>query len=98
ALKNELAADKRPALAKIIEGRFLDAVQKVMAERGPRETMTENEARTRYQELLRRELPRVVIDFPTPGIPDEDNVPPELGDPARKYTAGRLAALAAPGR
>lgn len=98
ALKNELEADKRPDLAKEIEDRLLKAIYKAMSERGPRDSTTEHEARTRYQELSRCELPRLVLDFPTRGVPDEDNVPPELSDPARKYTGGRIAGPPAGGK
>jgi HD superfamily phosphohydrolase/serine/threonine protein kinase len=98
ALRNELEAAKRPSIASAIEERFLNAIYKAMAEKGPRDTATENEARTRYQELSRREVPRVVIDFPTRGVPEEDNVPPELSDPARKYTAGRTGTPSAGGK
>lgn len=98
ALKHDLEADKRPTLASSIEEKFLAAIYRGMSERGPRETVTEDEARARYQELSRRDMPRVVVDFPTRGVPDEDNVPPELGDPARKYTAGRGATTSSGGK
>lgn len=88
ALKNELEVERRPKLARDIEDALIRAIYKSMTERGPRESVAEDTARQRYQLLAKHGEDRIVIDFPTRGVPDEDNVPPELGDPARKYTAG----------
>lgn len=90
ALRGDLMPDKRPDLANRIETGLIDAIHKAMVQRGPPESETEEKARERHQELLKREVPRVVIDFPTRGVPDEVNFPPELGNPARKYTGARM--------
>ena len=33
-------------------------------------------------------MPRIIIDFPIRGIPDERNFPNEISDPVRKYFSG----------
>ncbi len=89
ALRSDLNPERRPSLAGDIGQRFLDAIHKTMAERGPRESVAEDRARERLHALQGSTVPLVVIDFPTRGIPEELNFPPELGDPARKYIAAR---------
>jgi hypothetical protein len=67
----------------------LDAIHKKMQQRGPIESASESEARQRHSELSKKAFPLVVLDFPTRGIPEERNFPRAVGDPARKYIAGR---------
>lgn len=40
------------------------------------------------QELESSKIPLIVIDYPTLGVPDEQNIPSEIGDPFRKYISG----------
>jgi hypothetical protein len=47
-----------------------------MAEKGPTESLSEDEARERITRFRLKELPRIVIDFPMRGIPEEINFPP----------------------
>ena len=39
----------------------------------------------RLQELSKAEDLLVVLDFPVRGLPNEENLPSEMGDPHRKY-------------
>jgi hypothetical protein len=87
-LKNDLMPQNRVVLADKLEDRMIDSIHKSMAERGPRESVSENEAKKRHEEISMKSVPRIVIDFPVRGIPDEKNFPGEIGDPARKYLSG----------
>ena len=91
ALCSDLEPRNRPELSKKIESNFLNAIYKAITSRsGVTETDSESMARQRFQELSRNHgIPRVVIDFPTRGVPEEINFPPELGDSARKYTGAK---------
>ena len=90
ALCVELEPKKRPELAEKIETGFIDSINKKMAERGPRRTTTtESAVRKRLQDITQHPMPRIIIDFPTRGLPEEINFPNELSDPARKYTGVR---------
>jgi serine/threonine protein kinase len=86
-LKGDLEVSKRPQLAGQIQVSLITAINKAMQDKGPRETITEDAARERYQILRATADPLIVIDFPARGVPDEHNVPPEVGDASRKYTA-----------
>lgn len=88
-LRSDLQPENRPSLANAIQEKLFNAVYSAMQARGPIESLTEEKARERHQELQKGELPLVVIDFPVSGIPNEINFPTELGDPARKYLSGR---------
>lgn len=88
ALKAEFMPKFRPSIAAELERRFLDSIYKTMTQRGPIESISEDEARRRYQELKKPDVPLVVVDLPVRGIPEEKNVPSVIGDPARKYISG----------
>ena len=89
AIAATLAVAKRVALSDKLTHRFLDAIYKKMQQRGPIATASESEARQRHGELTKKSVPLVVLDFPTRGVPEERNFPRAIGDPARKYIAGR---------
>ncbi|HVF58897.1 MAG TPA: protein kinase [Thermoanaerobaculia bacterium] len=89
AIASTLTADRRVALGDKLTDRFLDAIYKKMQQRGPIESVSETEARRRHGELQKHGFPLVVIDYPTRGVPEEKNFPRAVGDPARKYIAGR---------
>ncbi len=91
-LATALAPAKRLALSDKLEERFLTAIYKKMTQRGPMDSVAEDEARQRHAKLKQADMPLIVIDFPVRGIPEEKNFPREIGDPARKYIAGRAPA------
>jgi hypothetical protein len=62
--------------------------KKIVQKHGPTESISESQARDMAQRLTGSDLPLVVIDYPVRGIPDETNIPLEIGDPARKYISG----------
>ncbi|MFY9825699.1 MAG: protein kinase [Thermoanaerobaculia bacterium] len=84
-----LDARKREGLSKTLEKLLSDAVYKRMQEKGPVESVSENEARKRHGDLLKADRVLIVVDYPTRGIPEERNFPRPISDPARKYIAGR---------
>lgn len=85
----DLAPLKRITISEKLEDIFLKDIYKAMADQSMTvETDSTKLARDRLQELERKEVPRIVIDFPIRGIPDERNFPPEIGDPDRKYFDG----------
>lgn len=97
ALATALSPLRRIASAGTLQKTLLDSIYKKIQQRGKVESIAEDEARLRYQELDKSASPLVVIDFPTRGIPEEKNVPHAIGDPARKYISGR-GAQGDPGR
>jgi HD superfamily phosphohydrolase len=88
SLQDKLAPNKRGAIAEALEHAFLKSIQKTIQRHGPKESISESQAREMAQKLTASEIPLVVIDYPVRGIPDEKNIPPEIGDPARKYISG----------
>lgn len=44
-------------------------------------------------QLEKQELPLILADFPTKGLPEETNFPPEIGDASRKYVSGNATGL-----
>jgi HD superfamily phosphohydrolase len=84
-----LAPERRAEMCQGLQKFFLDAVNKEVQKRGAAESNTENAARQLLQELMGGMDQLIVIDFPIRGIPDEKNIPPEIGDAARKYISGR---------
>jgi HD superfamily phosphohydrolase len=89
ALQEKLAPDKRPSIAEALEGFFLRAIKRKISDRkGPTESTAESQARSLAQTLSDADLPLVVIDYPVRGIPDDRNIPLEIGDPSRKYISG----------
>lgn len=88
ALRTEFMPENRPSMAANLEKAFLDSIYKAMSQRGPIESISEDEARRRYQDLQKSDIPRVVVDLPIRGISEERNVPSEISDPARKYLSG----------
>jgi hypothetical protein len=48
-------------------------------------TASDHEARDRLQKITTSDVPLVVLDFPTRGIPSELNIPTQLDDASRKY-------------
>ncbi len=89
ALRGDLLSELRPKLAEKLERIFKDAIHKAMVQKGPRESATDSEARNRLIELKKNEMPYIIIDFPTRGLPEEKNFPTELGDSVRKYSGLR---------
>ena len=91
-LQNVLSPEKFSDLSSKIEKLFLDNVYRAMVERGPSSSsIAENDARARHQEIKNQIVPKVILDFPSRGIPQEENFPSELSDPARKYLASHEA-------
>jgi hypothetical protein len=94
SLQERLAPNQRPAIAEALEGQFFKAIHAKIAKRhGPIESTAESQARTLAQKLKDSELPLVVVDYPVRGIPDERNIPLEIGDPSRKYISGASVAV-----
>lgn len=93
AIAAEFTPLKRLASSAALREALLARIYRKITESGPAETVGENEARRKYQELKEWTVPLVIVDFPCRGVPDEKNVPRELGDPARKYLpdSARLA-------
>lgn len=85
ALKAELAPFDRVAKAQLLQKRLLDKVLNEMREHGSKVTAAESAAKKRHEELMKCEMPILLLDFPTRGIPNELNLPREIGDPERKY-------------
>jgi HD superfamily phosphohydrolase/serine/threonine protein kinase len=86
ALKADLSPLKRKAMAVSLQTQLMDAVQDAMRERGPSsESISEQAARDRVQELKKESAPLVLIDFPVRGIGTDSNTPMEIGDATRKY-------------
>lgn len=89
-LKERLGAENRVSIAARLEEAFINSIHKKIADRhGPIESIAESQAREIAQGLERSNLPLVVVDYPVKGIPDETNIPPEIGDASRKYISGR---------
>lgn len=89
-LQEKFAPQNRIKIAGDLEGAFLRAVHKKIAQRGgPRDSVSENQARSLAQALSKADVPLIVIDFPIRGVPDERNIPQEISDPSRKYISGR---------
>jgi hypothetical protein len=94
SLQEKLAPNQRPAIAEALETFFLRAIHAKIAKRhGPIESTSESQARSLAQHLKESELPLVVVDYPVRGIPDEKNIPLEIGDPSRKYISGASVAV-----
>jgi len=86
SLQEKLAPNKRPEISEHLEKFFLRSIHKKIAQKhGPTESTSESQARSLAQRLMESDLPLVVIDYPVRGIPDEKNIPREIGDPSRKY-------------
>jgi HD superfamily phosphohydrolase/serine/threonine protein kinase len=93
SLQDKLAPNQRPNIAEALEGFFLRAIHtKIAQKHGPVESTSESQARSLAQQLKESELPLVVVDYPVRGIPDEKNIPLEIGDPSRKYISGASVA------
>ena len=89
ALQQEFAPGRREAIAKSIETLFLRSIERKIAERyGPTESISEAKAREIAAQLQTSEIPLIVIDYPILGVPDEANIPAEIGDAFRKYISG----------
>ena len=94
SLQERLAPNKRPEISEQLEGFFLKAIHKKIAQKhGPTESTSELQARSLAQQLMESELPLVVVDYPVRGIPDEKNIPREVGDPSRKYISGLFSGV-----
>ena len=90
-LQNELSPIKKIDLAKRLEKIILDVIHKRMVNRSNTvETITENMSKSRFDELKKKILPLIIIDFPTRGIPEEKNFPTEISDSTRKYISGNI--------
>jgi HD superfamily phosphohydrolase len=87
AFQADLKPSNRKDLADRLVDTFLDKIQKKMIGFGPTASISEDEAREMVIVLRQKELPRIIIDFPMRGIPEETNFPPEISDPHRKYLA-----------
>lgn len=89
-LKGQFTSQNRIDMAGKIDKSFLDAINTAIQNRGPQTTDTEAAAREQLQKVAgdKRAHPRIVVDLPTRGVPDETNIPSEIGDPSRKYTSG----------
>lgn len=86
AMKAALAPELRAIKTKQLKDHFVNAILNAMRERGPgAESVTENAARRRVQEIKSSDEPLVVLDFPVRGVPDDFNTPQEIGDAMRKY-------------
>jgi hypothetical protein len=93
-LQEKLAPNKRPLISETLEGFFLKAIHKKIAQKhGPLESTSESQARSLAQRLKDSDLPLVVVDYPVRGIPDDKNIPREIGDPSRKYISGASVAV-----
>ncbi|NJL71885.1 MAG: protein kinase [Candidatus Competibacteraceae bacterium] len=88
-LKSSLSPSKRRDKAKLLQSSILDAILNAMRTRGTTESLTETAAKGRLDTLRGSTKPLVVIDFPMRGVPNEHNMPHELGDPMRKYSIVR---------
>jgi serine/threonine protein kinase len=88
-LASALAVRRRGELSGKVTELLSAAIYKRMQEKGPVESVSENEARKRHGELLKADRVLIVIDYPTRGIPEERNFPRPISDPSRKYIAGR---------
>lgn len=88
-LEQLFAPERRLEICRSLQQFFLDAVNKETQRRGAAETSSENAARNLLQELVTQSDQLVVIDFPIRGVPDDKNIPPEIGDAARKYISGK---------
>lgn len=86
-IKPEFAPVERIGKAKAIQKNLIDQIDSVMRQRGPKASYSEKAARAQIQRLSDTESPLIVIDFPIRGLPEEDNLPVEIGDPFRKYFA-----------
>jgi HD superfamily phosphohydrolase len=87
AVKSEFTPEKKLENARAIQRKLLDSVDSAMRRRGARHTVSEDAARERVAELRRSDAPLAVVDFPLRGIPTDQNIPREIGDPYRKYFA-----------
>lgn len=93
SLQDKLAPNKRPGMAEALEDQFLRSIHKKIAQKhSPSESTAESQARSLAQRLKDADVPLVVVDYPVRGIPDERNIPIEIGDPSRKYISGASAA------
>jgi HD superfamily phosphohydrolase len=90
-LREELKIQDRHAKANMIGENILNCIGKEMSQRGAVESITENAAKERLKQLKQSKVPKIVIDFPTRGIPDENNFPTEISDSSRKYLSGPIA-------
>jgi HD superfamily phosphohydrolase len=89
ALATALSPSRRLEKARALQKAFLVSTYRKMQEKGPTHSVSESDARKTHQELQAARIPLLVLDFPTRGIPEERNFPLAIGDPARKYIAGR---------
>lgn len=85
-MQNEILGIRRVTHANNIQKFLTDKIDGRMKERvGPRITTSEAAARVKLQELVALDIPLIVLDFPTRGLPEETNIPTEISDPNRKY-------------
>jgi serine/threonine protein kinase len=85
-MRQEFIGTQRTRHAARIQEYLFNKIDSRIRERGKRAvTQSESAARERLQELTSEPTPLVVIDFPIRGLPEEDNLPMEIGDPQRKY-------------
>ena len=91
-LQEKFSPRNRIGIATALEESFLRAVHKKIAQRGgPRDSISESQARNLAQSLSKADLPLIVVDYPIRGVPDERNIPQEISDPSRKYISGRAS-------
>jgi HD superfamily phosphohydrolase len=85
-MQNEVLGIRRVVHADKIRKFLTDKIYQRMQERvGPKTTTSESAARIKLQELAAVDIPLIVVDFPTRGLPEETNIPVEISDPNRKY-------------
>lgn len=89
-LKSKLKQKEKITISKRIADKFLRSVYKKMIEKGPSQSLSEDEAKKRYDDIQKSNLPLIIIDFPLIGIPNEKNFPTQIGDPSRKYITGKV--------
>jgi len=89
AVKSELDPNKRFSFAESLEKVFLNSVHKEIIERSSTSTpsMGTIEGKRKLDEIMKKQIPHILVDFTTRGVPEERNFPGELTDPTRKYLA-----------
>lgn len=90
ALKDDFQSADRADRAKQLQEKLLNKVDSQMREqeRTPTSTIADNIARRHWADIDTRGRAGeilVVVDFPVRGLPDDQNLPDEIGDWYRKY-------------
>lgn len=88
-LTGEFEGPGRVNMAQKLEQLLINQIHREIQQRGPTESLAENHARQRLNDLAKPEMPLVVVDMPVRGIPEDRNFPIEIGDAARKYIAAK---------